>query len=250
MDRLKTGEFFPADVELIAKAKGVRAIPDLKTQFKLTQDTVLKGSVASALVRLGDKDPEPWDYLVEGATDAITSDAPDPQRFDSKGNAIRGLSPEIRAWAKSHNLSDSDLDNKMFEFSAKVAFLAKARDRRAIPLLRQALLSSNRLIEALAADGLAQLQDKASIPLIIQACQLAPAGAAIAIARPLLDFDDPQAQSAAKEFRPPRKMRSDLLIAQDSQLQRVPKRGEAIPECAHSRKRGPLLLHAAQAADC
>jgi len=57
MSRLKQGDFFPADVDLIAKIRGVQAIPDLKKQFELTQDQVSKASIASALVRLGTRTP-------------------------------------------------------------------------------------------------------------------------------------------------------------------------------------------------
>lgn len=58
------------------------------------------------------------------------------------------------------------------------------------------------MIQAVAASSLADLHDNASIPMIINACRRAPADAASAIARALLDFNDPEAQRAAKEFRP------------------------------------------------
>jgi HEAT repeat protein len=86
-------------------------------------------------------------------------------------------------------------------FPAKLTYLANSRDPKAIPLLRQALSSADYFIQMHAALGLRELQDKASIPLIIEACQRAPADAAAAIARfSLAYFDDPQAQEAAKEF--------------------------------------------------
>ncbi len=205
MARLKHGDFFPADINRIAKAGAVQAIPDLEKQFELTPDPVSKISIASALVRLGDKDPAWWNYLAQGAADAIASDAPSPWRFDSKGKALPDVlpSPELIAWAKVHNLTDVELDTMVSEFLAKVTYLGESGDRRAIPLLRQALSSSNYMIQTFAAQGLAELQDKASIPLIIEACREAPADAAVVIARSLLDFNDPQAQSAARAFRPP-----------------------------------------------
>jgi hypothetical protein len=64
------------------------------------------------------------------------------------------------------------------------------------------------MVQALAAGGLAKIPDKASIPLIIAACQKAPADVAFAISRAsLVDFNDPEAQKAAKIFAdalPPR----------------------------------------------
>ncbi len=208
ISRVKEGNFFPADVHIIAEGGAVQAIPDLKKQFELAHDQISKGSIASALVRLGDKDPAWWDYLSKEAADAIVSDAPSVTQFDSKGKFVPGPSPEFIAWAKAHNLTaELALDAAMRELPARVSFLGESGDPRAIPLLRQALSSPNFLIQASAALELAQLQDKDSIPMIIQACEEAPADAAFAIARSLLDFNTPEAQSAAKRFwtpQPPR----------------------------------------------
>ncbi|MDQ2842728.1 MAG: HEAT repeat domain-containing protein [Acidobacteriota bacterium] len=201
--RLKQGEFFPADIHIIAVGGAVQAIPDLKKQFDLSQDQSSKDSIASALVKLGDKDPTWWDYLTKEAADAIVSDAPSAAQFDSKGKFVPGPSPEFIAWAKAHNLkTDSALQAATSEFPAKVLFLGESGDRRAIPLLRQALSSPNVMIQTFAVRELAQFQDKASIPLIIGACQQAPADAAYAIASGLRLFDDPRAQGAAKEYAP------------------------------------------------
>jgi thiazole synthase ThiGH ThiG subunit len=56
------------------------------------------------------------------------------------------------------------------------------------------------MIQAFAAEQLAKVHDKASIPLIVDACRRAPAGAAQAIASGLSAWNDPDAQKAAKEF--------------------------------------------------
>ena len=116
MDRLKSGEFYPGDVNLIAASIGVQAVPELKQQFETVQDQVSKGSIASALVRLNDKDPAPWNYLVKGVSDVIASDAPCPQRFDANGKLIAGLWPEFVDWAKAHNLSNEALETEMLVF--------------------------------------------------------------------------------------------------------------------------------------
>jgi HEAT repeat protein len=84
--------------------------------------------------------------------------------------------------------------------------IGESRDPRAIPLLRQALLSPDYMIEIAGSMELGRLHDAASIPLIIQACELAPPGdLAASIARGLLDFNTPEAQNAAKRFRPEQK---------------------------------------------
>jgi len=61
--RVKSGDFFAVDVEMIAEFHAVEAIPALEEQFVRVQDTLdvhgplAKEHIASALVRLGDKDP-------------------------------------------------------------------------------------------------------------------------------------------------------------------------------------------------
>ncbi len=83
---------------------------------------------------------------------------------------------------------------------AGIGFLAQTMDKRAIPILRQALLSHNYMVEIVAANGLAKLQDKDSVPLIIEACRHAPSDAANVIAESLVYFDDPNAQNAVDTY--------------------------------------------------
>lgn len=59
------------------------------------------------------------------------------------------------------------------------------------------------------ASGLAELQDKDSIALIIEACERAPAEAARVIAESLVYFDDPDAQRAVDQYIP--KERAKIL---------------------------------------
>lgn len=203
LTRLKNGSLLNGDVDTIIKARAVQAIPDLKNQFQIEQDEVSKYSIASALVKLGDKDPQWWAYLIEGAAEAISSDTPDPQPFDLNGRTIAGPSTEYLAWAKAHQLSVEAADDKLMLNRGRILWLGISGDRRAIPLLRQALSSPDHTIQTFAALGLAGLQDKASIPLIIQVCRMAPADAAFGIANvSLARWNDPQAQAAAKEFQP------------------------------------------------
>jgi HEAT repeat protein len=82
--------------------------------------------------------------------------------------------------------------------SIKLGFLAMTGDPRGLPLLRQAMRSSNFMIQAMAAKGLAKLQDKESVPSIIAACERAPSDVAPAIAEALAFIDDPNAQSEAE----------------------------------------------------
>ncbi|HEX4231075.1 MAG TPA: HEAT repeat domain-containing protein [Bryobacteraceae bacterium] len=204
VDRLKQGDVNLADINRIARAGAVQAIPGLKKQFELAQDGLSKDSMASALVRLGDKDPIWWEYVAQQATAAIESDAPCPMGFDLNGKTVPGPSSEFIAWAKVHSLTINAAEEiAVRELPGKVAFLAETRDRRAIPLLQRALSSPNVLIQTRAAQALEEFQDKGSIPLIVGACRRAPADAAAAIANfSLARWGDPDAKNAASEFMP------------------------------------------------
>ena len=96
-------------------------------------------------------------------------------------------SPEFIAWAKAHNVTTDSAMGTMYQLSINVLFLAETGDPRGIPLLRRALSAPSFLIQAAAAKGLALIQDKDSIPLIIEACKRSPSGS-LAIAESLCVF--------------------------------------------------------------
>lgn len=205
--RLKSGDFAAVHVDMIARAGAVDAIPILKEQFVLNQDELLKGKISAALLKLGNKEDVYWDYLEKLATPALESDAPDFMSYDAAGNSQPGPSQEFVAWAKAHNVTPNGPDNTAAEdsvyiFPGKVLLLAWSGDSRAIPLLRRALISPNHMIQIAAAEGLAGMQDKDSIPLIVEACKRAPVEAAARIATSLVYFDDPGAQSAVDQYVP------------------------------------------------
>ncbi|MGA7632449.1 MAG: HEAT repeat domain-containing protein [Terriglobales bacterium] len=212
-------------VEQLAKAKAVQVVPMLEEKFVHTQDAVDKAHIASALVRLGDKDDIYWDFLVKQATQAVESDAPDFMNFDPQAKTGAGPSPEFIAWAKAHNVppngpNGTAAEDAMHWLPGKVMLLGITGDPRAIPLLRQALLSPNHMIEIAAAKGLAEIQDKDSIPLIIEACKRAPAAAAAVIAESLVYFDDADAQRAVDTYVP--KDRAKILREARAQGKKTP----------------------------
>jgi hypothetical protein len=219
--RVKSGEFGAVHVDLIARANAVEAIPVLKEQFNRVEDQLVKAKIAAALLRMGDKDNRYWNFLVEFANPALQSDAPDYIGYDHEGKAVPGPSTEFQAWAKAHNFSDeSELDESVRVASTGVIFLGWSRDLRAIPFLRKALLSPNHMIEIFGAMGLAEIGDKGSIPLIIEACKQAPAEPAAAIAESLVYFDDVTAQSAVDQFVP--KDRAKLVREAKANTNRSP----------------------------
>jgi HEAT repeat protein len=202
--KVKSGDFLLVHISMIADAGAVEAIPALKEQFALSQDWITKDKIASALVKLGDKDGVYWGFLLKQATAAVESDAPNIVTFDSKGKIEPGPPPQLTAWAKAHNLSlEAATEEVLFNIPGKVMLLADAEDLRGIPFLRQALLSNNFLIQNVAASGLAKVHDKDSVPLIIEACKGAPPELAKLLAESLESFDDPQAQAAVTKYVPP-----------------------------------------------
>jgi hypothetical protein len=201
--KVKSGEFAGVHVDMIARAGAVEAIPILKEQYGVAQDSFLKAKIAAALLRLGDKDDSYWGFLVKQSRLAWEGDAPNFMAYDSQGKAISGASPEFAAWVKAHNLRfDSAAEDSIYILPGNVMNLGWSRDPRAAPFLRRALSSPNFMVEIAAALGLAEIGDRDSTSLIIAACKKAPADVAATIAQSLIYFDSPEAQSAVDKFIP------------------------------------------------
>src|ERR1700739_135350 len=143
--KVKSGEFGAVHVDMIARAGAVEAIPSLKQQCVHADDSLLKAKTAAAIVRLGDKDDTYWDFLVKLATPALESDAPDFIGYDAEGKAVPGPSPKFEAWMNAHHLSPSAtlFEDSVYMLPGRLMLLGWSRDPRAVPLLRQALLSRN-----------------------------------------------------------------------------------------------------------
>lgn len=220
IEALKNGDFSSGNIVTAAKAGPALAIPILeqsfdKVKYADTQESFdPKEQIANALVSLGDKRNVYWDYLLEQATLAVDGDVPFPFALGGDPNAPTApkqlqptppkrpeLTPEFLAWAKAHNLSpESAEEDAMYWLPGKVLFLAETGDPRGVPLLQRALWSKNFLIQSSAAQGLAQAQDKDSIPLLIAACERSPAAAGAIALFALVYFDDPEAQAAAAKY--------------------------------------------------
>jgi hypothetical protein len=217
--QLKKGPLSRVTVNQIADAGAVEAVSILREKFEaisvpqtdvsLLKDDLLemamdKQVLASALVRLGEKEESYWNFLITHATETAASDAPFPLAFDEKGKLIpKQLTPDFQAWSKARNVSAvTAAQNQIYRLPAFLLALAMTGDIRGLSTLRRSLSSPNYFVQRDGAVGLALLQDKDSIPLIIEACGKAPAEIAKAIAEPLVFFDDPRAQEAAGRFIP------------------------------------------------
>ena len=90
--QVESGDFGLAIVEQLAEAHAVQAVPALKQQFELSRSSARKAQIASALVRLGEKDETYWNYLTEQATEAVQSDLPpDHVRLSRKSDKRSGI---------------------------------------------------------------------------------------------------------------------------------------------------------------
>jgi hypothetical protein len=185
---VKQGNFARLHVEVIARAGAVDAIPALRAEFarrfdpNRTDEVDDRAKIASALVRLGEKDEVYWDFLLNQASAALSSDVPFPTRFDAEGKAVpHQLAPEFAEWTQANHVSPESAGQlAVYELPLKLKFLAETGDPRGIPLQ----------------------QDKASSPISVAACRKAPRDIAAAIAEALVFFDDAEAQTEATKFLP------------------------------------------------
>jgi HEAT repeat protein len=201
--KVKSGKFIGYDVEVIAEARALVAIPDLEKQFTLVSDPIDKAKIAQVLLLLGDKKDAYWDYLAELVKPALESDAPDPAQYDAQRKQIRGVSQEFLAWAKAHGQSPGEAaENAIYNWPGIVMLVGATRDSRALPLLRRAFSSPNPALQISAADGFAEMLDTSSVPLMIERCKNAPPDVANAIAQSLVSFDDPEAQKMVDTYVP------------------------------------------------
>lgn len=191
-----------AVINRLAFLEAKEAIPALKDAFKKVDGKREKQVIASALVSLGEPDQTYLDYLIQYAKIAIESDMPYPLMTDSEGKFVRGkFSPKFIKWSEAHGIKPEEASwQALFEFPGDALMLAKTADPRAKNLLIRGLQSKNYSIVSNAAQGLARLQDKGAIKLIIDRCKRSPSEAATAIARSLVFFEDQEAQSAAEQF--------------------------------------------------
>jgi hypothetical protein len=180
------------------------AIPALEAAFVKQKETLTRLMIAAALVKLGDGDKAYWEYLVAAASAALSNTMPFPVVYDEKGESVRGkYNDEFLAWCERSKVSpDSAAATAMIELPVPILTLAASHDARGYDLFARGLTSNNHLIVIASAQGLARLQDKRAIPLLIEAGRRVPAEVALGVAQALVFFDEPQAQAAVEAFIP------------------------------------------------
>ncbi len=181
-----------------------RVVPALAEAFDRETEPLPREFLAAALVRLGDTDHLFFEYVAAAAVDAAKSDIPYP--YDLAATAatdkrdtidLRGQH-EIQVWAQAHNVPVLDVIwRATIEVPAAVEALALTRDRRAVPILLQALQSSNPVVVREAALGLARMHEATAIvPIKIAGQHLDPEDRKW-LAKSLLYFHSRRTQKAA-----------------------------------------------------
>jgi hypothetical protein len=189
-----------------------RATPTLREAFNNATGALTKENIASVLMIIGQKDEIYWSTLSKRAQEIVDSQAPDPVAYDANGKSVRGvISPEFLQWVKDNNIPKDEAESEeMGSFAGELSLMASTGDRRGLPILRKGLSSPNYAVRAMAAQGLAVLQDRDSIPLIINAARQAPSEIQWFIAQPLVSFNDSKALAAADELITDKKLLEDL----------------------------------------
>ncbi len=200
-------------ISRLGKSSDPRAIPILRQVLQAATEKSYRQKLAFTLVLLGDKDDTAYDELARYAREAITSSAPLWVLYDSEGTAIPGRNPEFEAWCQANRLPLQDCMRQVSYYPMDVKFLAVAKDRRAIPLLRQALYVANHATVGMAIRGLAWLNDTEAIATIEDICGRLPPRLAAGLMSALAEFDDPRVEPLIRRFMPNQKWRQEVETA-------------------------------------
>jgi HEAT repeat protein len=173
--------------------------PALRRAFAEETEVTRRRFIAAALISLGDADPQYFDYVAQGARDAVDSQLPFPVLLSGSLTSTTSYRREFVQFVEEHGLELSvALQNSTFEVPAAVEALGEAADRRSFPILVHGLDSPNVMIVRAAAFGLARLHDNSGIQHIIAACTRLSLNERQMIAKALLYFDSPLAQRTAR----------------------------------------------------
>ena len=167
--------------------------------------------LALALLKAGQKDEIYFEELARYARAAIASDAPESVEYDKEGNSIKDhLNPAFLRWCEDNQLLPQDCKQAVTPHGFDVLLLGQTKDRRAVPILRKALTVANGGIVWAAVQGLAGMNDTASIPLIASSIKRFPPKIAPLIAAAMVDFDDPRVGPLLDHFVTDTKWRQEL----------------------------------------
>jgi len=188
-------------------------ISGLRRLFNVAKAKSSRQDLAVRLMILGQRDEVYFNELAKYALDAVKTTAPLQGFYDAEGNSIkiRGYYPEdFRKWCENYHMQVDDCLRTVASFPIDLGLLVSVKDKRAIPLLREALSAENQATVQVAIEGLALLDDTSSIPAIENAISRFRPKQQPLIASVLAKFDDPRVGPILDKFVKDPKWRQEL----------------------------------------
>jgi hypothetical protein len=213
-------------VNRLVELQAVEARPALRAAFDRFGEKREKQSIAAGLAALGEPDQRYFDYLRSLAEQVAESSMPFPLVFDSAGKIVpesHRTNQPFQEWCRAAGVDpDAVLLRAMTEDPMDILYLELARTAQAVPVFLKALTSSNPLVSAAAADGLAVLRETSYVPEVAAAARTAPGEAAPSFAIALLRLGTEEARAVAEELVPDRDLFEAMMqrIAAEAAAQR------------------------------
>jgi hypothetical protein len=150
-------------------------------------------AIAISLIKLGVKDQIYFDELASYARRAIADDPPDPYSvYHVEGNERPEQTIEFNRWCANHGYRlDNCVGMWTTSYVMQLGWLGAAHDQRSIPIFRGGLNGSGSAIVEQCVGGLADLNDKGSIPLIARACARFSKDAVVGIVISAMGYNEP-----------------------------------------------------------
>jgi hypothetical protein len=188
--------------ELESKPTEPRIFAALADAFEKRDSKEHKQLIALTMLRLGDRSERYLAFLSGYAKQAIEDRTPLYYGYGPSGDVMRGeMSFVFEKWCRENHRDTKEVMALQFvTYPEHVSFLARAQDSRAVPLLRQGLDSPNPLVVYYSAEGLALLQDNATVSIVVQGCERFPAGTARFMASALAQYFTPEADLALERI--------------------------------------------------
>uniref|UniRef100_Q01T06 PBS lyase HEAT domain protein repeat-containing protein n=1 Tax=Solibacter usitatus (strain Ellin6076) TaxID=234267 RepID=Q01T06_SOLUE len=185
----------------------------LKALYGKSSARLVRENLALILLQHGEEDTY-LDALIEYAREAVDTTAPLPIEYDEQGIAISGhLAQGFQRWCEAKNIELQECSAMVYAYPVDVLMLARAKNRKAIPLLRRALGVENHAVVEMAVRGLAWLGDTDSIPLIARQLTRFRPKLAQSVAAATAEFDDPRVTPLLDRFVADGKLRQELDLA-------------------------------------
>src|SRR5437868_330132 len=179
LSRVAAGPLDPSIFfELESKRPEPRIFDALGAAFDKRESKEERQRIAVTMLRLGNRSERYFAFLSGYAQQAIEDRTPLYYVYGPAGDVVRGeMSYEFEKWCRENHRDTREVMQIQFvTYPQDVQLLGSAEDSRAAELLKRGLESQNPLVVYYSAEGLALLQDDATVPLVEQSCERFPAG--------------------------------------------------------------------------